>query len=520
MFASLRVRNYRLFFSGQVISNIGTWMQRIAQDWLVFRLSGNSPVALGVAVALQFAPTLLLSLWAGVLADRMDKRRLCVFIQSGSAVQALVLGLLDVTGVVTLWQVYVLCVVLGAFTALDVPARQAFVAEMVGRKQIANAVALNSSVFNMARIVGPAIAGFAITLVGTGWMFLANAVSTLAVIAGLLLMNSDQLYRAPALARTKGQLREGLAYVRGRLDLVTVMALMFFVSTFGITFFTSLAIIAGNVFGTEADGYGLLSTLLAVGSFTGSLLAARRGAKGKPRVRLLLAAAFGLGAVEFFAGLMPTYLAFGLALVPLGFATITFLNTANALVQTAVGPEMRGRVMGIYVLVMIGGNPVGGPMVGWMADTFGGRSPFFVGGVVSMLAAAVCAVALLRRGGVTWRARPFTGFHVLFTGRASPSGGTEQSGQDLLGERLERPAAAGEGQLLDCVVGEPDRHQIGGDQGRPAGDGVGITPRRNGVGVGDLDAADGAAAVECRSGGTCEFSGQPGAQLPRDRRPR
>lgn len=427
MFSSLKVRNYRLFFSGQVISNIGTWMQRIAQDWLVFRLSGNDPLALGIAVALQFLPTLLLSLWAGVLADRVDKRRLCVLIQSGMAVQALILGLLDVSGLVTLWHVYLLCTVLGALSALDVPARQSFVAEMVGPKQIPAAVALNSSVFNMARIVGPALAGFAITWVGTGWMFLANAVSTLAVITGLLLMDPDKLFRSPAVERSKGQLREGLAYVRGRPDLLAVMTLMFFVSTFGITFFTSLAIVAGNVFGTQADGYGLLSTLLAVGSFTGSLMAARRGARGGPRVELLVGAAFGLGALELGAGFMPTYLAFGLALVPLGFATITFLNTANALVQTAVSPEMRGRVMGIYVLVMIGGNPIGGPMVGWMADTFGGRSPFWIGGVISAVAALVGAAILARRGGVKWRARPGTGFRVLLRGTRPGRAWTAQS---------------------------------------------------------------------------------------------
>ncbi|GLY69179.1 MFS transporter [Amycolatopsis taiwanensis] len=452
------MRNYRLFFSGQVISNIGTWMQRIAQDWLVFRLSGNDPLALGIAVALQFLPTLVLSLWAGVLADRVDKRRLCVMIQSGMATQALVLGLLDVSGVVTLWQVYLLCLVLGALSALDVPARQAFVAEMVGPKQIPAAVALNSSVFNLARIVGPAIAGFAITWLGTGWMFLANAVSTLAVIAGLLLMNPDQLLRSPAVERAKGQLREGLTYVRGRADLMAVMTLMFFVSTFGITFFTSLAIVAGNVFGTQADGYGLLSTLLAVGSFTGSLMAARRGARGRPRVELLVGSAFGLGAIEVVAGFMPTYLVFGLALIPLGFATITFLNTANTLVQTSVSPEMRGRVMGIYVLVMIGGNPVGGPMVGWMASTFGGRSPFWIGGVISVAAAVAGAVILARRSGIqpdlgpspqpVPRARPVTGFRVLLpggsrrTGRlaaraAMKSGAPKKGRQYVLGDRLE-----------------------------------------------------------------------------------
>lgn len=405
MFTSLRVPNYRLFFSGQVVSHVGTWMQRIAQDWLVFTLSGNNPIALGVAVALQFTPTLLLSLWAGVLADRVDKRKVLIAIQCGVCVQAIILGVLDVTGVVVLWQVYALCVVLGCCSALEVPTRQSFVAEMVGKDQIANAVALNSSIFNMARVVGPAIAGFAITWVGTGWLFLANALSTVAVIVGLVMMNPARLFRGEAVQRAKGQLRAGLRYVRRRPDLTSVMVLVLFVSTFGITFFTSLAVVAGNVFGTKADGYGLLSTMLAVGTFTGALMAARRGARSRPRLRVLFLAAFALGVLELIAGFMPTYVAFAVALVPLGYATITFLNTANALVQTAVSPEMRGRVMGLYVLVLIGGNPIGAPMTGWMADSLGGRSPFWIGGAVSVLAAATCAVVLARHGGIRLAAR-------------------------------------------------------------------------------------------------------------------
>ncbi|MEU3274710.1 MFS transporter [Saccharomonospora sp. NPDC006951] len=396
MFASLRVRNYRLFFSGQVISNIGTWMQRIAQDWLVFELSGRDAIALGIAVALQFAPTLLLSLWAGVLADRVDKRKLLIAIQSGMCAQAVVLGVLNVAGIVELWHVYVLCVVFGCLSAMEVPTRQSFVAEMVGKEHVPNAVALNSSVFNMARIVGPAIAGFAIVAIGTGWLFLANAASTLAVIAGLAMMDSAKLFRGPAVTRAKGQLMEGLRYVRGRSDLMTVMVLVFFVSTFGITFFASLAIVAANVFETEADGYGMLSTLLAVGTFTGALASARRGSRRAPRVRLLFLSAFALGVIEFVAAFMPSYLAFGIALVPLGVATITFLNTANSLVQTSVSPEMRGRVMGLYVLVLMGGNPIGGPMTGWMAETFGGRSPFYIGGAVAALAVVVCGLVLYR----------------------------------------------------------------------------------------------------------------------------
>ncbi|MEV6910598.1 MFS transporter [Amycolatopsis sp. NPDC051071] len=414
MFSSLKVRNYRLFFTGQVISNIGTWMQRIAQDWLVFTLSGNNPIALGIAVALQFVPTLFLSLWAGVLADRVDKRRLLIGIQFAVLAQAIVLGALDLSGIAALWHVYLLCFTLGCTASLEVPARQSFVAEMVGRDKVTNAVALNSSIFNMARIVGPAIAGFAITWVGTGWLFMANALSTGAVIAALMMMNPDKLFRGPVIPREKGQLVEGLRYVRRRSDLMTVMVLVFFVSTFGITYFTSLPIVAANVFHTNADGYGLLSTLVAVGTFTGALMSARRNTRGGPRVRLLLISAFLLGAFEVITAFMPTYLTFGLALIPLGYATITFLNTANALVQTAVSPEMRGRVMGLYVLVLIGGNPIGGPMTGWMADAFGGRSPFYIGGAISALAAVVCAVVLIRRGGVSLPVRRFgNGLRVL-----------------------------------------------------------------------------------------------------------
>src|SRR5699024_4397190 len=277
MFSSLRIRNYRLFLSGQVVSNIGTWMQRVAQDWLVLELSDYDPVALGVAVSLQFLPIPLFSLSAGVLADRLDKRTLLIYIQVAMAGQAAVLGLLDVGGAVQLWHAYLLSLVLGVVRAFEVPTRQAFVQEMVGPEQLSNAVPLNSSVFNMARIAGPAIAGYVITWVGTGWLFLGNAVSIVGVITGLALMRPAELYRGKPADKSKGQLRAGLHYVRQHRELPAVLVLIFFVSSFGITFFASLAIVAGNVFGTRADGYGLLSTLLAVGTFTGAMMAARRG---------------------------------------------------------------------------------------------------------------------------------------------------------------------------------------------------------------------------------------------------
>ncbi|MQA07312.1 MAG: MFS transporter [Pseudonocardiaceae bacterium] len=400
MFGSLRERNYRLFFSGQVVSNVGVWMLRIAQDWLVFTLTDHNPLALGIAAALQFLPTLGLSLWAGVLADRLDKRRLLLALRAGILGCALVLGVLDVTGLVRLWQVYLLCVVLGCFTAVETPVRQSFVIEMVGRQQVPNAIALNSATFNLARVVGPAVAGVMITWIGTGWVFLTTAVLTVGVITGLLLMDPARLYRSPAVPRRPGQLREGLRYVRGRPDISGVLVLVFCVSTFGMTFFTSLAIAAANVFHRDADSYGLLSTLLAVGTLTGAVLAARRSTQGRPRLRVLFGAALVFGVLEILVGVMPSYLAFGLALVPVGASLMTFTTAANSTVQLAVSPEMRGRVMGLYMLVFLGGNPIGGLMTGWLADQFGGRSPFIVGGAIAALAAIGSAIAVARRSGL------------------------------------------------------------------------------------------------------------------------
>ncbi|RZS41002.1 putative MFS family arabinose efflux permease [Herbihabitans rhizosphaerae] len=396
-FVALRIRNYRLFASGQVISNVGTWMQRIAQDWLVLVLTGNDPVALGIATMLQFAPTLFFSLWAGVLADRMNKRKLLIGVLAGMASTALVLGLLDVTGVVVLWHVYALCLALGVFSAFEVPVRQSFVAEMVGRDMVPNAIAINSTTFNLARVVGPAVAGVMITWVGTGWVFLVNAISTCAVIAMLARMDPHKLHRTPAVPRQRGQLREGLRYVRHRTDILVVIVLVFFVSTFGITFFASLPIAAATVFHRDAAGYGLLSTMLAVGTLAGALLAVRRSARGRPRLRVLLGSAIAFGVLEIIAGLMGSYLAFAIALVPMGFAVMTFMTTANSTVQLAASPEMRGRVMGLYMLVFLGGNPIGGPTIGWLAAAFGGRAPFIVGGALAATAAALCGLFLLRK---------------------------------------------------------------------------------------------------------------------------
>ncbi len=406
MFASLRVRNYRRYASGQVVSLVGTWMQRVAQDWLVLELSSGSPIALGVAVALQFAPTLVLSLWAGVLADRYDKRTMLIAVQVGMGLCALALGVLDVGGVVALWHVFLLCGLLGCFSAIDVPVRQAFAVEMVGPDQVTNAVALNSMTFNLARIAGPAIAGLLVVAVGTGWVFLINAASFAGVVAGLVVMDPARLLRPPRVPRRRGQLSEGLRYVRRRRDLIVLLSLVFFVATFGLNFHTTLAVVARNVFGRGADAYGLLATLLAVGTLTGAALAARRSGRGRPRLRLVFGAAVAFGVLEVAVGLMPTYTTFGLMLIPCGAAALTFTTAVNSTVQLSVHPQLRGRVMGLYMLLFLGGNPVGAPLMGWIAEAVHGRAPIVVGGAVTVLGALACAAVLALPPGWLIR-RPF-----------------------------------------------------------------------------------------------------------------
>ncbi|QUG99956.1 MFS transporter [Saccharopolyspora erythraea] len=397
MFRSLRERNYRYYASGQVVSLTGTWMQRAAQDWLVLELSGGNAAALGVAVALQFMPTLLLTLWAGVAADRFDKRRLLIGVQSALGACGFVLGLLDVTGVVVLWHVYALCLVLGCFAAVDAPVRQSFVTEMVGPAQVTNAVALNSMTFNLARIVGPAVAGLMITAAGTGWVFLANGLSSVAVVTGLALMDPARLHRSAPPREKRGQLVAGLRYVRGRPDLITLMALVLCIGTFGMNFENTLAVLARNTFEREADGYGLLITMLAVGTLSGASLAARRSARGGPRMRLVLIGAAAFGALEVVASMMPGYWTFAVALIPVGIAVMTFTTSANATVQLSVEPTVRGRVMGLYMLVFLGGKPLGGLASGWLAAVLGPRSPLMIGGLLSLAAALVAAGVLARR---------------------------------------------------------------------------------------------------------------------------
>ncbi|MDQ6649605.1 MAG: MFS transporter [Actinomycetota bacterium] len=394
IFRSLRVRNYRLFASGQVVSLTGTWMQRVAQDWLVLELSHNSGTAIGITTGLQFLPLLVFGLYGGVLADRYSKRMLLVWAQVAMGLCALLLGVLDITGVVALWHVYALAFALGVASALDTPVRQAFVTELVGPEELTNAVSLNSATFNTGRIFGPAIAGVMISRVGTAPVFLANAGSFAAVITGLLLMRESEMFLVGRTKRAAGQLREGVRYVRTRPELLLPIVLVGLVGTFGFNFQITMALLAKTTFHRGAGAYGLLSTMLAVGSLLGALVAAGRK---RPRFSLLFGGAFAFGVLEVVVGLMPTYASFAALLLPVGIATITFTTAANTSIQLASAPEMRGRVMAIYIMVFLGGTPVGAPLIGYLADVFGPRSTLVVGGVVSALSAVVIGVLLARR---------------------------------------------------------------------------------------------------------------------------
>ena len=383
-------------------------MQRVAQDWLVLELTHNSGTALGITTGLQFLPMLLFSLWGGVIADRYSKRGILMVTQAAMGGLALILGVLALTGSVQIWQVYLLAFALGLVTVVDNPTRQAFAVEMVGKDGMANAIALNSAVFNLARIAGPAIAGLVIAAVGTPAAFLVNAASYGAVLIGLKLMRPGELHAVPRPPRGPGQLREAMSYVRARPTLWMPLVLIFFVSTFGMNFQVTTALMSRTVFHTGAGAFGLASAVFAFGALGGALVAARRG---RPTLRLLLTTSLMFSVLEIVTGAVPSYLTFLLALVPTGLALLTFTTAANSSTQLNTAPEMRGRVMGLYMLVFLGGTPIGSPLAGWVAEAYGARMSVIAGGVISVVATVVVTFMLARsRGAVadfrsrTWRA--------------------------------------------------------------------------------------------------------------------
>jgi MFS family permease len=404
-FRSLSNRNYRLYASGAVVSNVGTWMQRVAQDWLVLQLTGFSGTALGITTGLQFLPILLLSPYAGLIADRFPKRRLLQVTQLMLAVPAFVLGVLAVTGVAQAWEVYLLAFVFGIGSAFDAPARQSFVSEIVGPDDLTNAVGLNSASFNLARMVGPALAGLLIAALGsgvpaTGAVILVNAVSYGAVILSLQRMRDSELNRATPTPRHKGMIRDGMRYVLARPDLMLILTIVFFAGTFGLNFQLTSALMATEVFHKGAGEYGILGTTLAIGSLTGALLAARRG---RIRHRLVIMAAVVFGVAEIVAGLLPSYLAFAIWTPVIGIASLTMITSANATFQMSVAPEMRGRVMALYMMIFMGGTPIGSPIVGWVGQTFGARWTLIGGGVATILGTVLAVAIFTRVQGITRR---------------------------------------------------------------------------------------------------------------------
>lgn len=411
MFRSLRIRNYRMFAIGGAVSNVGTWLQRTAQDWLILDLTHGSAAALGTATALQFLPMLLFGMFGGVLADRYPKRPLLITAQTLMAMLALAIGVLTVTGAAQEWHVYVMAFMLGMISCVEVPTRQAFVVEMVGRDDLPNAIALNSSSFNLARVVGPAVAGMLIYAFGsTGPLFLINALTFAAVISSLVFMRKSELFPSDPVPRAKGQLREGLKYVIRHEKLLMPILLIAFVSMFSQAFSMSIALMAREEFKAGASSFGLASSMFAVGALAGALLAARRVTISR---KLLFAGAIGFGLAQIAAGLAPSYLAYLVLLVPAGIALITVNTAANAAVQLATSPEMRGRVMGIYMLVFVGSSPVGASLVGWLSEIGGPRVGAVSAGVL-VLAGAAMAVLATRfvTGRVTRRRRRIMTAHA------------------------------------------------------------------------------------------------------------
>lgn len=419
VFRSLHSFNYRVWIGGAFVSNVGTWVQRTAQDWLVLtQLTHHDASAVGLVMALQFGPQFLLLPWTGVAADRFNQRKMLIVTQATMGALALALGALTVAGVVQLWHVYVFAFLFGSVAAFDAPVRQTFVAELVGDEDLHNAVGLNSTSFNAARMIGPAVSGVMIGVTGTGWAFLINGASFVAVLISLMSLRTAELRPNARAQRSGGGFTQGLGYVWKRPDLKTILVMLFLIGTFGLNFPIFISTMAVSVFHTDALGYGLLSSIMAIGTVAGALLGARRE---KPSFRLLPigASLFGIGCT--LAAIAPSYWFFAGALVLIGVAALTFTNTTNSLMQLSTETVMRGRVMALRVGVALGGTPIGAPIVGWVADHYGPRWALGVGAASGFTAAIVAACAF--SSSTTAIPRNFLSpIHPSHVGAVSPPG--------------------------------------------------------------------------------------------------
>lgn len=397
MFASLANRNYRIYAAGALVSNVGTWLQSTAQAWLVLQLTGSG-TALGATVALQLLPSLLFSPIAGVLADRFPKRKLMVWMQFVMAAPSAFLGCLALAGVAEPWHVYILAFLFGTGRALEAPTRQSFVSEMVEAQHLSNAISLNSASFNSGRLIGPGLAGLLIALLGsgvdaTGWVILGNALSYSFVLAALALMDGAKLTPAEVTTRSRGQIRDAVRYVRSRGDLMLLLTCVFFLGVFGMNFQITSALMATETFGKGAGEFGILGSIMAIGSLAGALLAAGRK---RPRLRFVVGAGLLFSAAQITSGLMPTYVSYAAVLPLVGLSILTTVTTANALLQMTSAPSMRGRVVSLYLMVFIGSAPLGSPLIGFIGEYMGARWALVISGLAAGTGIAVAGLLYAR----------------------------------------------------------------------------------------------------------------------------
>lgn len=423
-FRSFAISNYRIWFVGALVSNIGTWLQRTAQDWLVIHdLTDNDAFAVGVVMALQFGPQLLFIPIVGFAADHFDTRRLLILTQGAQALIAAGLGITVLTGHATLWHVYGFALMLGIAAAFDSPPRQTFVSQLVGETYLGNAVSLNSASFNIARMIGPAAAGLLIAALGAGWAFVINAASFAAVFVSIFFIRPSELHVAARAKRGKGQLAQGFRYIRNRPDLVGVMVAIFIASTFTLNFAVYIAAMCTSVFHLGSGEFGLFNSALAIGSVAGALLAARRE---RPQIHVVIYSCLMLGVVLSVTAAMPTALLFALILPLSGLAMQMMTTSANGYVQMSTAPYMRGRVMAVYMAVLAGGTPVGAPVMGWVANALGPRSSVLLGALAAVVAASA---------GLFWLSA-----HIRLTARFDlPFGGPRIRVETAPRARLPRP---------------------------------------------------------------------------------
>ncbi|MBU6468403.1 MAG: MFS transporter [Betaproteobacteria bacterium] len=386
-FRSFEKYNYRVWALGSIISNIGTWMQRIAQDWLVLsELTQHSGTAVGIIMALQFGPPILLISFAGRVVDKVDHRKLLIFTQLFLALTAFLLGILVLTHSITLWEVYLFAGLVGCISAFDSPARQIFITELVGESNLPNALALNSILFNSAQLTGPAIAGIFISLFGSGWVFILNGMSFIVVIVSLTLLKKNQLFKSSHVKSTEQGLVHTLSYIKQKPELMIVLVMLFILGTYGLNFPVYISTMTINVFHGNAHLFGILSSTMAIGSILGGIFVAN---KKYPNLQLLILSSLLFFIVGSVAAWIPSEIWFGIMLASLGALTQVFTTTTNSFVQLTTAPEMRGRVMAVYMGIFLGCTPLGAPFAGWIADILSPRWSLFFAALSGGLAALV-----------------------------------------------------------------------------------------------------------------------------------